>query len=83
MVPTVRTISPDEHRAFIEEQGTLDQRRRRNLLNEVMALAASRQRRSLEAQVRDDESVHALLDEVVARRLDPASAAAQILERQR
>jgi LAO/AO transport system kinase len=72
-----------EHRAFIEEQGTLDERRRRNLLNEVMALAAARQRRALEEQVQDDESVRELLDEVVARRLDPASAAAQILARRR
>jgi LAO/AO transport system kinase len=72
-----------EHRAFIEEQGTLADRRRRNLLNEVIALAAARQRRSLEAQVRDDDSVRELLDEVVARRLDPASAAAQILARRR
>jgi LAO/AO transport system kinase len=71
------------HRAFIEEQGTLDERRRRNLLNEVMALAAARLRRRLEAQVREDESVQALLDEVVARRLDPASAAAKLLERKR
>jgi LAO/AO transport system kinase len=72
-----------EHRAFIEEQGTLAERRRRNLLNEVMALAAARQRRTLEAQVREDESVQELLDEVVARRLDPASAAAKILARER
>src|ERR687886_222572 len=42
----------DEHRAFIEAQGTLSERRRRNLRGEVLA-----------------------------RRLDPASAAAQILER--
>jgi LAO/AO transport system kinase len=71
------------HRAFIEEQGTLDERRRRNLLNEVMTLAAARLRRRLEARVREDESVQALLDEVVARRLDPASAAAKLLERER
>ncbi|HEX2126648.1 MAG TPA: hypothetical protein VHF45_08835, partial [Thermoleophilaceae bacterium] len=71
------------HRAFIEEQGTLDERRRRNLLNEVVALAAARLRRRLEAQVRDDESVQALFDEVAARRLDPASAAAKLLERER
>jgi LAO/AO transport system kinase len=49
----------------------------------VMALAAARQRRALEERVRNDETVRELLDEVVARRLDPASAAAQILERQR
>jgi LAO/AO transport system kinase len=70
-----------EHHAFIREQGTLAERRRRNLMNEVLALATARLRRRLEAQVRDDESVQELLDEVVARRLDPASAAAKLLER--
>jgi LAO/AO transport system kinase len=72
----------EQHHAFIREQGTLDERRRRNLMNEVLALAAARLRRRLEAQVRDDESVQELLDEVVARRLDPASAAAKLLERE-
>src|ERR671921_2287053 len=71
-----------EHRAFIEEQGTLAERRKRNLMNEVVALAAGRLRRTLEAQVRDDPEVQELLDEVVARRLDPASAAAKLLERE-
>jgi len=47
----------------------------------VVALAAGRLRRKLEAEVRDDAEVQHLLDEVVARRLDPASAAAQLLER--
>jgi LAO/AO transport system kinase len=72
----------EEHHAFIREQGTLAERRRRNLMNEVLALATARLRRRLEAQVRDDESVQELLDEVVARRLDPASAAARLLERE-
>jgi LAO/AO transport system kinase len=71
-----------EHHGFISEQGTLAERRRRNLMNEVLALATARLRRRLEAQVRDDESVQELLDEVVARRLDPASAAAKLLERE-
>ena len=71
-----------EHRAFVESEGLLVERRRRNLLNEVVALAAARLRRQLEAQVEGDESVQALLDEVVARRLDPASAAARLLERE-
>jgi GTPase len=69
-----------EHHAFIEAEGTLAERRRRNLMNEVLALAATRLRRQLEEQVRDDPSVQELLDEVVARRLDPASAAAKLLE---
>jgi LAO/AO transport system kinase len=38
-------------------------------------------RRRLEASVREDADVQHLLDEVVARRLDPASAAGSILER--
>ena len=71
----------DEHRAFIEAQGTLSERRRRNLRSEVLALATARLRAQLEAAIGEDERFGALLDEVVARRLDPASAAAQILER--
>jgi LAO/AO transport system kinase len=71
-----------EHREFIESEGTLAERRRRNLMNEVVALAAGRIRRKLEAEVRDDAEVQTLLDEVVARRLDPASAAARLLERE-
>lgn len=70
-----------EHRVHIEEQGTLAERRRRNLLNEVIALAAGRMRRRLEEHIRDDDSVKELLDEVVARRIDPASAAERLLER--
>jgi LAO/AO transport system kinase len=69
------------HRAFVEAEGTLSERRRRNLMSEVIGIAAMRMRRALEASVRDDPAVQQLLDEVVARRLDPASAAAAVLER--
>jgi len=69
------------HREHIETEGTLLERRRRNLMNEVLALATFRLRRELEASVREDAAVQELLDEVVARRLDPSSAAASILER--
>ena len=69
------------HREHIEREGTLSERRRRNLMNEVLALATARIRRRLEASVREDADVQHLLDEVVARRLDPASAAGSILER--
>src|ERR671916_177423 len=47
----------EEHRAHIRNEGTLDERRRRNLMNEVLALAAARLRRRLEEQVREDDSV--------------------------
>jgi LAO/AO transport system kinase len=70
-----------EHHEHIKKQGTLDERRRRNLMNEVLALATARLRRGLESKARDDASVQELLDEVAARRLDPASAAARLLER--
>jgi LAO/AO transport system kinase len=70
-----------EHRDFIASEGTLAERRRRNLMNEVVALAAGRLRRRLEDHVRDDPEVQRLLDEVVERKLDPASAAAKLLER--
>ena len=70
------------HRDFIDSEGTLAERRRRNLMNEVVALAAGRMRRSLEAQVKDDPAVQELLDEVVSRKLDPASAASRLLERE-
>jgi LAO/AO transport system kinase len=70
------------HRAHIEREGTLSQRRRRNLMNEVLALATARMRRRLEESVRDDAEVQGLLDRVAERRLDPATAAGAILDRQ-
>jgi len=51
-------------------------------MNEVVALAAGRLRRRLESSIHEDPDVQGILDEVVARRLDPASAAAKLLERQ-
>ncbi|HET8592364.1 MAG TPA: methylmalonyl Co-A mutase-associated GTPase MeaB [Solirubrobacterales bacterium] len=72
----------DEHRAQIEAAGTLEQRRARNLRNEVLGIASSRMRRRLEAAVADDPAVAELLEAVVKRRLDPASAAGELLERQ-
>jgi len=72
----------DEHREHIEAEGTLSERRRRNLRNEVVALCSSRLRRKLEEDLAEDEEFQRLLDEVVARKLDPASAATQILERE-
>ena len=71
----------EEHRALIESEGTLAERRRRNLRAEVIALATGRLRRKLEAEVDEDPAFGGLLDDVVARRLDPASAATTLLER--
>ena len=71
----------DAHRAFIDAAGTLAQRRRRNLRSEVLAICTHRLRRDLEQRIAGDPRFQELLDEVVARRLDPASAAAEILAR--
>jgi len=70
-----------EHREHIEAEGTLEERRRRNLRNEVLELATVRMRRKLAATASKDDEVQALLDQVVARKIDPATAAAQLLER--
>jgi LAO/AO transport system kinase len=70
-----------EHREYIKAEGKLSERRRRNLMNEVLAIATFRMRRELEASLNDDPEVQDLLDRVVSRELDPASAATTILER--
>ena len=71
----------EEHRAHIEAEGTLSERRRRNLRSEVVAICTHRLRRRLEEQLDADAGFAELLEEVVARRLDPATAASRILER--
>ncbi|MGZ5310062.1 MAG: methylmalonyl Co-A mutase-associated GTPase MeaB [Solirubrobacterales bacterium] len=71
-----------EHREHIEAEGTLEKRRARNLRNEVLELAAARMRRTLEESVGDDPAIERLLERVVRRELDPASAAAELLEKQ-
>jgi LAO/AO transport system kinase len=73
----------DAHRAHIMGEGTLQERRGRNLRNEVLAIATARMRRRLEDELREDADFKRLLDEVVERRLDPASAATALLERHR
>lgn len=69
----------DAHRAHIEAEGTLAERRRRNLRAEVLAICTHRIRERLEAVLEEGERFTALLDEVAQRRLDPASAATEIL----
>ena len=73
----------DEHRAYILGEGTLQERRGRNLRNEVLAIATARMRRRLEEELREDAEFKRLLEEVVERRLDPASAATALLEQHR
>jgi LAO/AO transport system kinase len=72
----------DEHRAQILAEGQLAERRARNLRNEVLAIATARMRRRLEEDLAEDAGFQALIEQVVQRRLDPASAAATLLERE-
>jgi LAO/AO transport system kinase len=72
----------DEHRTHLIAAGTLAERRRRNLRNEVLAIATARLRRRLEADLESDETFQEMLEEVVQRRLDPATAAGSLLERE-
>jgi LAO/AO transport system kinase len=72
----------EEHRDHIEAEGTLEQRRARNLRSEVLGIATSRMRRRLEATVASDPETAALLERVVRREIDPASAASELLARQ-
>ena len=71
----------EEHRAFLEESGKLEERRRANLAREVFAVASSRAARHLERAVTDDPELRRLLAEVQARELDPLTAVREILEK--
>jgi LAO/AO transport system kinase len=71
----------EQHREHILSEGQLAERRGRNLRNEVLALATARMRRRLEEELREDADFQRLLEEVVQRRLDPASAATALLAR--
>ena len=91
-VPIVKTVASkgegigelleamDAHRAHVEETGTLEKRRARNLRSEVIGLAAARLRRELEERIAEDPDVAELLEQVVSRRIDPATAARRLLD---
>jgi GTPase len=69
------------HRAFLEADGRLEERRRRHLAGEVFAVASSRAKEHLQRAVADDPELRRLLDEVQRRELDPLTAVQEILEK--
>jgi LAO/AO transport system kinase len=71
----------EAHRAFLESEGELEERRRRNLAGEVFAVASTRAKAHLEGAVADDPELRRLLDEVQRRELDPLSAVREILDK--
>jgi LAO/AO transport system kinase len=70
-----------EHRAHLERDGGLEERRRRNLAGEVFAVASVRAKQHLERAVADDPELRRLLDEVTRRELDPLTAVREIMEK--
>jgi LAO/AO transport system kinase len=71
----------EEHRAHLEREHLLEERRRRNLAREVFAVASARAKAHLQRAVGDDPELRRLLDEVQRRELDPLSAVREIMER--
>ena len=69
------------HREFLERDGLLEERRRRNLAQEVFAVASSRAKSHLERTVGDDPELRRVLDAVQRRELDPLSAVQEILDK--
>jgi LAO/AO transport system kinase len=69
------------HRAYLEQSGRLDERRRRNLAGEVFSVASSRAKQHIERAVADDPELRRVLDAVQRRELDPLSAVREILEK--
>jgi len=71
----------EEHRAFLERDGQLEERRRRNLSGEVFSVASARAKAHLHQAVAEDPELRRLLDEVAERELDPLSAVREIVEK--
>jgi LAO/AO transport system kinase len=69
----------EEHRAHLEADGLLEERRRKNLAGEVFAVASARAKTRLQDAVADDPELRRLLEEVQRRELDPLSAVREIL----
>jgi LAO/AO transport system kinase len=71
----------EEHRAFLEREGLLEERRRKNLAGEVFAVASARAKAHLEEAVTEDPELRRLLDGVQRRELDPLTAVREILSK--
>jgi GTPase len=69
----------EQHRAFLEAEGLLEEQRRKNLAGEVFAVASARAKAHLERAVADDPELRRLLEQVQRRELDPLTAVREIL----
>jgi LAO/AO transport system kinase len=71
----------EKHRTHLDEDGRLEERRRRNLAGEVFAVASSRAKAHLERTVADDPELRRVLDAVERRELDPLTAVQEIIQK--
>jgi LAO/AO transport system kinase len=71
----------EAHRAHLDDEGLLEERRRRNLAGEVFAVASARAKAHLERAVEGDPELRRLLDEVQKRELDPLTAVREIMDK--
>ncbi|MGI8774215.1 MAG: methylmalonyl Co-A mutase-associated GTPase MeaB [Actinomycetota bacterium] len=67
----------EKHRAYQEENGLLEERRRRRIEREIKEIVAERYRQRIETEAKG--SLEALTAEVVARRIDPYAAADRLI----
>jgi LAO/AO transport system kinase len=70
----------ERHRAFLAGEGRLEARRRDGLARQLRALAAGRLTRRVEA-ASDPAFIDGLIDDVLARRVDPSGAVDRVLGR--
>jgi LAO/AO transport system kinase len=90
-VVTTSTLAPsgvsalwaaiESHEAFLDVEGRRAIGERRRMRDEVIGLVQERVERDLAEALERPDGVGALLDDVVARRLDPHAAADQLLTR--
>ncbi len=71
-------IRIQQHRNYLQSSGELDRRRRRRFEEEIMEIAENRVRRQVLEPRSDTDEFKGMLDDVMARRLDPYSVAEQL-----
>jgi len=70
----------ERHHAWLVESGTLDQRRRRRLLDRTREVVDRATRRWVWEETRADERIAGRLDAIVAGRVSPYEVAAEVLD---
>jgi LAO/AO transport system kinase len=74
-------VAIEKHRAYQDEKGLLEARRRRRVEREIREIVAERFRQRVEGEAA--QLLSELTDQVTARTLDPYSAAAKLLDQLR